>query len=187
MNVAVVRCHSHQDVLRRIAVSDLTLEYAETYVAAFAGGDWNEENDPQDLLSSWAELISKNGHIFVECRRNGSIVGGGVFAPLESFPEKVDLLPPVCRGSAYINEIWVTPKHQGKQIGRFILVNMEQMILGSGYKQISLWTHYTSLRLINFYSVNGYKDKGDVNPNGGGIKRKVFFRDLNCSTNGSGA
>lgn len=186
MNVAVVRSHSHQHVLRIMAVSDLTLEYTKTYEAAFAGGDWNEENDPKKLLASWGELISKNGHTFVECRRNGSVVGGGAFAPLENFPEKVDLLPPVCRGSTYINEVWVTPEHQGKQIGRFILVNMEQLILASGYKQISLWTHYSSLRLIKFYSVNGYEDKGDVNPKGGGIKRKVFFRDLNCSADGLG-
>jgi GNAT superfamily N-acetyltransferase len=182
MNVAVVRSDSHQDVLKSIAASDLTLEFAKTYEAAFAEGDWNEKNDPKELLTTWGEQISSNGHTFVECLRDNSVVGGGAFAPLSSFPEKMGLLPSICHGSAYINEVWVAPEHQGKQVGRFILVNLEQLILAAGFKQISLWTHYTSKRLNKFYSVNGYQDVGDVDPIDGGIRRKVFYRDLNTAT-----
>lgn len=175
MNISVVGF----DELRRIRADDLSLALTKTYAAAFAGGDWNEEHDPDDLMAEWTAFIANEGHTFVECRRNNVVVGGGGFAPLINFPDKADLLPAICDGSVYINEVWVDPKYQGQQIGRFILVNMEQMIHGEGYKKISLWTHYTSDGLIKFYSVNGYRAEADVKPKDGGITRKVFFKDLN--------
>ena len=178
MNVSVIGFQGVRDELRRVEADDLTLSLTKTYAEAFAGGDWNEKHDPKELLAKWDGLIRSGRRAFLECRRNSVVVGGGAFASLKNFPDKIDLLPDCCLNSFFIEELWVTPEFQGKQIGRFILVNMEQMILDSGSKKISLWTHQTSKRLNKFYSVNGYQAVHDVLPNDSHIKRKVFYKNL---------
>jgi GNAT superfamily N-acetyltransferase len=178
MNISTIGFGNRQDELRRIQADDLTLALTKTYSAAFAAPPWEEDHDPKELLAKWDTLIRSGQREFFECRRNNEVVGGGAFAPLQNFNDKVGLLPERCSSSMYIEELWVSPDRQGKQAGRFILVNMEQMILNAGCKQISLWTHYSSNRLTKFYSVNGYQDIGDVDPKDGGVTRKVFFKDL---------
>ncbi len=164
--------------LRAVESDQLTLALSKTYCSAFGGGEWRERHDPDETLLKWSAQASNEEHTYVECMFNGIVVGGGAYAPLTEFEDKFKLLPEECANSIYINELWVDPKYQGRQIGRFILVNMEQMIISSGRKQISLWTHFASERLIKFYSVNGYRELVDVHPSDGGVKRKVFFKDF---------
>lgn len=95
---------------------------------------------PGPMLADYAEEIARHQVWVVE--EHGHIVGGLVLVPYQDY--------------ILLDNIAVHPHHQGRGIGRALLVHADTEALAQGYSELRLYTHATMTENIALYSRIGW-------------------------------
>lgn len=153
-------------------------DFADTYCKAFSLYPWNEHYVQEKLVEAWTENIVKNGRTYIECCAAEVPIAGCEFAPIERYDDKVEQLSSNFRGSAWINELWVSPNYQNHGVGRFLLANIEHNFLTEGRGKVALWTKADYAPLNKFYRQLQYAPKMNFTPESDGKERTVYLKNL---------
>lgn len=151
---------------------------ALVYAATFRYAPWNEDIDAGEQAHLWQRHSETKGARYLAAFFGNTLVGGAEFMPLDLFPERRNLFPTVTYGSLFLNDIFVSPSAQNKKVGSKLLNEVEAMAVTHGFSHLSLRTHATYDKLLNFYQARGYAALCDVPSTAGGSMRRVFIKSL---------
>jgi ribosomal protein S18 acetylase RimI-like enzyme len=116
--------------------------------------------EPEPMTIDYRPKV-KQGLVYV-IRKDAAIIGAIVLENRENY--------------LYLGNLAVSPKSQGKGVGRRLLKFAEEEALRRGYFEIRLYTNEKMWENIAIYSKYGYKETGRKEENG--FKRVYFTKTL---------
>lgn len=132
-----------------------------------------DEKPPMDLLlladpsQNMVEEYLKRGECFI-LEEDSQVYG--VYVLLPTRPETVELV-----------NVAVVEKHQGRGIGKLLIMNAIQTAKGKGYKTIEIGTGNSSIGQLAIYQKYGFRITGvDMDFFTRHYQEEIFENDIQC-------
>ena len=113
---------------------------------------------PAPMVTDFENLISK-GFVHVATDEENNLAGYIVFYPKDD--------------SIHLENVAVSPDHQGQGVGKRLIVYCERQARGAGFTTVDLYTNEKMLENLSLYPALGYAETGRREEDG---FRRVYFQ-----------
>ncbi len=109
--------------------------------------------EPTPMAANYADAVREHRFDLIEC-------DGQLAALLETIPAEDHLL---------IENVAVSPPHQGRGLGRSLMAHAEELAMALGYREIRLYTNKLFTSNVQLYTGLGYRVEREEAFRGGTI------------------